>query len=40
MNQLEKNGIKVEECVPIKVNVSPEAKFYIKTKKLRSGHKL
>ena len=40
INQLEKNGLEIKECLPIKVNIDPEAKFYIKTKKLRSGHNL
>ena len=40
MRQLEKNGIKIHGCIPIKVDVGPEAKFYIETKKKKSGHKL
>ena len=37
---LEKEGIKVKIATQLKVSVSKEAKNYMKTKKIRSGHNL
>ena len=37
---LEKEGIKIEISTQLKVSVSNEAKSYMKTKKIRSGHNL
>ena len=39
-SKLEQNGIVVEKCIQLKVGVSSEAKNYLKTKKIRSGHNL
>ena len=40
LSQLGKNGIIVEKCIQLKVGVSNEAKDYLRTKKIRSGHNL
>ena len=39
-SKLEYNGIAVEKCIQLKVGVSDEAKNYLRTKKIRSGHNL
>ena len=39
-SQIKKGGIKVVETIQLKVTVAAEAKDYIKTKKIRSGHNL
>ncbi len=38
--QVQKGGVKVVEAVQIKVKVADEAKNYMETKKIRSGHNL
>ncbi len=40
LSKLEQNNIVVEKCIQLKVDVSNEAKSYLKTKKTRSGHNL
>ena len=40
VSQVQKGGIKVIDSVQIKVRVATEAKKYMKTKKIRSGHNL
>jgi len=40
LSKLERNGIVVEKCVQLKVGISNEAKNYLRTKKIRSGHNL
>ena len=40
ISQVQKGGIKVIDTVQIKVKVAAEAKMYIETKKIRSGHNL
>jgi GTP cyclohydrolase II len=40
ISQVQKSGINVIESVQIKVKVSAEAKKYLETKKIRSGHNL
>ena len=40
LSKLEKNDIVVEKFIQLKVGVSNEAKDYLKTKKIRSGHNL
>ncbi len=40
ISQLQKGGIKVIDTVQIKVKVADEAKRYMETKKIRSGHNL
>ena len=39
-SQLEKNGIKIVRSIQLKVDVFDEAKNYLNTKKLRSGHNI
>ena len=39
-SKIQKGGIKVVETIQLKVTVTSEAKDYIKTKKIRSGHNL
>ena len=40
VSRVQKGGIKIVDSVQIKVKVGSEAKKYIKTKKMRSGHNL
>ena len=40
ISQIKKGGIKVIDTVQIKVKVEAEAKSYMETKKIRSGHNL
>ena len=40
ISQVQKGGIKVIDTVQIKVKVAAEAKKYMETKKIRSGHNL
>ena len=40
ISQVQKGGIKVTDTVQIKVKVATEAKNYMETKKIRSGHNL
>ena len=40
LSKLEQNGIVVKKCIQLKVDISSEAKNYLRTKKIRSGHNL
>ena len=40
ISQIQNGGIKVTDSVQIKVKIAAEAKKYIETKKIRSGHNL
>ena len=40
IKQLKKSKIKISEIIPLKVSVASQAKKYLETKKVRSGHYL
>ena len=40
LSRLQENGIVIKKCTQLKVGVSNEAKNYLRTKKIRSGHNL